>query len=116
MASHRPALQGAYADYFASHRVAAKVVPTTPLPARPIGQEVSVELNGEQVPAFLTDIRNTDPPSNAGRPCLSVPAGFTAGGLPVGVELVGRAGSDATHLGIGRADEAIRAPLPPPKL
>ncbi len=116
MASHRPALQGAYADYFARHRVAAMVVPTTPLPARPIGHEETVELNGEQVPTFLTYIRNTDPPSNAGLPCLSVSAGLTAGGLPVGIELVGPAGSDATVLGIGRAYEALRAPLPPPRL
>ena len=68
------------------------------------------------MPTFLTYIRNTDPPSNAGLPCLSVPAGLTAGGLPVAIELVGPAGSDATVLGIGRAYEAIRAPLPPPKL
>jgi Asp-tRNA(Asn)/Glu-tRNA(Gln) amidotransferase A subunit family amidase len=33
--------------------------------------------------------RNTDPPTSAGVPCLSIPAGLTkTEGLPVGVEFV----------------------------
>ena len=112
----RPRLIAAYQAYFDDNRLAVMMVPTTPLPARPIGQEETVELNGEQVPTFLTYIRNTDPPSNAGVPCLSVPAGLTADGLPVGVEFVGPPGADATVLGIGRAFEAARGPFPGPKL
>jgi Asp-tRNA(Asn)/Glu-tRNA(Gln) amidotransferase A subunit family amidase len=112
----RPRLIAAYQAYFADNGLAAMVVPTTPLPARPIGQEETVELNGEQVPTFLTYIQNTDPPSNAGVPCLSVPAGLTADGLPVGVEFVGPPGADATVLGIGRAFEAARGPAPGPDL
>lgn len=112
---HRPRLQAAYAGYFKQHRVAALVVPTTPLPARPIGQEETVELGGKPVPTFPTYIRNTDPPSNAGLPALSVPAGL-ADGLPVGLEFVGPAGSDARLLAIGKAFEAARPNLPPPKL
>jgi mandelamide amidase len=116
LVQHRPKLQAAYADYFTDNDVAAMVVPTTPLPARPIGQDETVELNGEQVPTFFTFIRNCDPPSNAGVPCLSVPAGLTAGGLPVGLELVGPEGTDARVLGIGRAVESVLPLLPAPKL
>ncbi len=113
---HRPALQAAYQSYFDDNQVAAMIVPTTPLPARPIGQEETIELNGEQVPTFFTFIRNTDPPSNAGLPCLSVPVGLTAGGLPVGMEFVGPALSDASVLGIGRAVEKVLPPLPAPAI
>jgi mandelamide amidase len=86
------------------------------MPARPIGHDETVALNGEQVPTFPTYIRNTDPPSNAGLPCLSVPAGLTADALPVGIEFVGAPGADGTILGLGRAFEAAREPIPAPDL
>ena len=112
----RPRLIAAYESYFADNDLAAMVVPTTPLPARPIGQDETVELNGEQVPTFFTFIRNCDPTSNAGLPCLTVPAGLTADGLPVGIEFVGTTADDATVLGIGKAYEAARGPMPGPNL
>ncbi len=112
----RPALQRAYAGYFEENQLDAMVVPTTPLPARPIGEDETVDLNGEQVPTFTTYIRNTDPPSVAGLPCLSVPAGLTEQGLPVGVEFVGRASGDAAVLHIGSLFEAFTGMLPAPEL
>src|SRR4029077_6470659 len=45
----RPRLQAAYASYFAGNGVAAMLFPTTLLPARPVGQDQTVELNGRQV-------------------------------------------------------------------
>lgn len=112
----RPALQRAYAGYFEERQLDALVVPTTPLPARPIGEDDTVDLNGERVSTFMTYIRNTDPPSNAGLPCLSVPAGLTASGLPVGIEFVGPAGGDAAVLHIGGLFEAVVGMLPAPPL
>jgi aspartyl-tRNA(Asn)/glutamyl-tRNA(Gln) amidotransferase subunit A len=38
---------------------------------------------------------------------LSLPAGFSSGGLPVGVQLLGRAGSDATLLRAGKAFQQV---------
>lgn len=116
MSDGRPKLIAAYESYFADNNLSALVVPTTPLPARPIGQDETVELNGEQVPTFFTYIRNTDPPSNAGVPCISVPAGVTGNQLPVGVEFVGSTNSDARLLGIARAYENARGRLPQPRL
>ncbi len=112
----RPALKRTYASFFSDNELDAMVVPTTPLPARPIGHDETVELNGEQVPTFMTYIRNTDPPSNAGLPCLTVPAGLTASGLPVGVEFVGPDGGDAAVLHIGALFEEITGPLPAPDI
>lgn len=106
----RPLLQQAYADYFARHDVEAVIFPTTPLPASPLADDLStVALNGEQVPTFPTYIRNTDPGSNAGIPGISLPAGRSDAGLPIGMELDGPNGSDARLLAIAAALEALLA-------
>jgi mandelamide amidase len=68
------------------------------------------------VDEFGTYIRNTDPGSNAGIPGLSIPAGLTSGGLPVGLELDGPLGSDDKLLGIGMAVEALLGSLSAPSL
>jgi mandelamide amidase len=60
-------------------------------------------------------IRNTDPGSNAGIPGLSLFAGITAKGLPVGIEIDGPLGSDSKLLGIGLAMEAVLGHAPAPK-
>lgn len=112
----RPKLQAAYRQVFEDFGIDALVFPTTPLPARPIGQDLTVELNGVQVPTFQTYIRHTDPGANAGIPGLSVPAGVTRSGLPVGLELDGPVGSDGTLLAIGFLVEEILGPVPAPAL
>jgi mandelamide amidase len=110
----RPQLQRLYADAFRKHNIAALVVPTTPLPAAPIGDDETTGLNGERVPTFPTFIQNTDPGSNAGIPGLSVPIGRTPGGLPIGLELDGPVNSDRRLLGIGLALETLLGRLPAP--
>ena len=106
--SARERLMDIYEEYFEANDLDAMAFPTTPLPPRPLqGTLETVELNGEQVPAFPTYIRNTDPASIAGVPGLSVPAGRTTNGLPVGLEIDGPAGSDRRLLAIGLAIEEI---------
>jgi len=113
----RAQLQALYASYFADNHVAAMLFPTTVLPARPIGQDATVELNGQQVNTFLTYIRNTDSGAVAGIPGLALPAGLTRSGLPVGMELDGPMGSDRLLLGIGLAlEKAAFRPLRAPKV
>ena len=113
---HRPALQDAYRRYFSTRGVAAMLFPTTPLPAAPIGQDDSVLLNGVEAPTLATYIRNLGPGSAAGLPGLSLPAGMTAAGLPVGFALDGPDGSDHALLAIGLALEALLPRLPAPVL
>jgi len=113
---HRAALQAALEAYLERYALAAMIFPTTPMPARPIGEDETVEVNGKRVPTFFTYIRNTDPASNAALPGLSLPVGLTRGGLPVGMELDAPSGQDARLLAIGLAYEASLPPMPAPKL
>jgi indoleacetamide hydrolase len=110
----RPRLQCLYADYFIAQGVEAIVLPTTPLPARPIGHDQTVSMNGHQVRTFQTFIRNTTCGSGAGIPGVSLPAGLTRSGLPVGLGLDGPAGSDRKLLSIALAIEAEFGVLPAP--
>ncbi len=116
MDKHRPALQETYRRYFRDRDVAAVIFPTTPLPAARIGEDETVLVNGVAVPTFPTYIRNTDPASIAGLPGLSLPAGQTASGLPVGIEIDGPAGGDQRLLAIGAALEPLLPRLPAPRL
>lgn len=120
MKVHRPALQKLYADYFKANNLDAMLFPTTPAPAVPIDAEKgSGEMSiggGKPAPTFFTMIRNTDPGSNAGIPGLSLYAGMTKGGLPVGIEIDGPRGSDAALLSLGLAVEAVLGTAPPPKV
>jgi indoleacetamide hydrolase len=115
----RPALQKLYADYFRDHRLDGILFPTTIAPAPLIdlekgSGEMSVN-GGAPVPVFDTIIRNTDPGSNAGLAGLSLYAGMTASGLPVGLEIDGPVGSDTKLLGLGLSIESILGTAPPPK-
>jgi Asp-tRNA(Asn)/Glu-tRNA(Gln) amidotransferase A subunit family amidase len=116
LTKHRPALQDAYRRYFAQRSVTAMVFPTTPLPAAKIGQDDTVLLNGKEVPTLATYIRNLGPGSAAGIPGLSLPAGMTRAGLPVGIAIDGPEGDDRQLLTIGLGLEALLPRLPAPNL
>ena len=104
----RPQLQQRYANYFATHRLDAVLVPTTPLTARPIeGSDQTINWNGEDKPTFQSYIRNTDPSSNAGIPSMSLPLPVPQGAPQIGAMLDGPAGSDERLLQIGLAIEAL---------
>ena len=111
---HRPEMQALFSGYFADNNLDALVIPTVPMTASPIGHDVTVELNGQQLPTMPTIIRNTDPSSNVGIPSLSVAVGLAANGLPVGVCLEAPAGTDQRLLAIGKAlqDEIGFLPRP----
>ncbi len=72
--------------------------------------------DGGGKPAFQKYDRNVSPASNAGIPSLSLPAGMTSGGLPVGITLDAPEHADASLLALGLAIEARDGPLPAPKL
>jgi aspartyl-tRNA(Asn)/glutamyl-tRNA(Gln) amidotransferase subunit A len=85
-------------------RVDALITPTTRTVAHPIGQPFT-EVAGQPVTPFTLWIGLTLPFDLTGSPALSVPCGFSAAGLPIGLQLIGRAWDEATLLRIGAAYE-----------
>lgn len=73
--------------------------PTTPTPAFGLGENTA-----DPVKMYLADIM-TVPASLAGLPAISVPAGKSATGLPIGVQLVGPRRSDADLLALAKSME-----------
>ena len=73
------------------------VGPVAPTPAFKIGENAH-----DPVKMYLADILSV-PASLAGLPAVSVPAGKTENGLPVGVQIIGNMKSDAKILAL--ADE-----------
>jgi len=78
----------------------ALICPTVPTPAFGLGENTE-----DPVKMYLADIM-TVAPSLAGIPAISVPAGMTEAGLPVGVQLMGPRKSDASLLALARSMEA----------
>ena len=112
-----PALRGRYDDYFARNNIDAFLVPTTIAPAKPHstnGSDSEIDHLQQKRSSFLSYIHNTEPSSFAGVPCISIPAGMTGEGLPVGMEVVGQRGYDRELLQVAAAVEAILPRLPVP--
>jgi aspartyl-tRNA(Asn)/glutamyl-tRNA(Gln) amidotransferase subunit A len=87
-------------------RVDALLTATTPIPA-PRLDEREVTVDGVTEDARWWLIRCTRPINVTGHPALSVPCGLTAAGLPIGLQLVGRAFDEATLLRLGHAFEVV---------
>lgn len=98
----RSRLRARYSALLHTHQIHALIFPTTPLPARPIGEDSHTNLAGQVVPTFATYIRHTNLAGVAGHPGISLPAGKTAGGLPVGIELDGRVDEDLDLLALAQ--------------
>ena len=63
------------------------ITPTIPVPAPTIAK---LKENPDQLrPAEILLLRNTRPVNVWGLPAISVPCGFTSGGLPIGLQIVG---------------------------
>lgn len=86
-------------------RVDVLLSPTVPVTAPVIGEDDSLTLNGRSVPTFATVTRNTSPGTIAGVPMISLPAGSTPTGLPVGLCLEGSPFDDLRLLGVADAVE-----------
>lgn len=83
------------------------LAPTSPHPAPAIASHTAPVTSKEDAAArFFARRSYTTPASLAGVPAISVPCGFTAGGLPIGLQLIGRPFAESTVLGAAHAWES----------
>jgi len=80
-------------------------LPVSQVPPFPIEQEFVSEINGVQMETYLDWMRSCYFISVTGQPAISVPCGFTADGLPVGLQLVGKPQDDLGVLQLAHAFE-----------
>ncbi len=93
--------------YRALQEVDALVTPTLPAVAALIGEE-RIDVNGQPHDLRPTYTRCTSPINLTGLPAISVPCGLVRG-LPVGMQLIGRAFDEATLVALAHAYE-VSAP------
>jgi aspartyl-tRNA(Asn)/glutamyl-tRNA(Gln) amidotransferase subunit A len=86
----------------AFERVDVIVAPTTPGVAFKMGEKA------DPLQMYLNDVF-TIPVNLAGLPGLSMPAGFTRAGLPIGLQIIGKAFDEATILRTAKAYEGATA-------
>ena len=96
----------AAARYFAD--VDLLITPTMPVPPYALSELADPDTAR---PLELRMLRNTRPINFLGLPSISVPCGFTAARLPVGLQITGPPGGEATVLRLARAFERA-APWP----
>ncbi len=84
---------------------------TVPITATLIDQR-EVDIGGYEESVRSAVTRLTGPTNLNGFPSLSVPCGFTASGLPVGMQLIGRPFDEATLYRFGHAYEEAASPEP----
>lgn len=90
-------------EFFTSYDVL--LLPVSQVPPFPIDLEYPTEVAGVAMETYLDWMRSAYLVSANGCPALSVPAGFTPGGLPVGLQIVGPHRADLSVLQIGHAFE-----------
>ena len=84
----------------------ALVLPSAQVWPFDVSQPYPTQINGVRMDTYHRWMQVTLPVSLIGLPALAVPAGFGATGLPMGMQLFGKRGSDAELLSLGAAYHA----------
>lgn len=83
------------------------VLPTVPVPPYP------ADAPGHDPDDFFLSWSNTFVFNITGQPAISIPCGITDGGLPIGLQIVGRRHDDAGVMALAKSLEAMLEPLGP---
>jgi aspartyl-tRNA(Asn)/glutamyl-tRNA(Gln) amidotransferase subunit A len=82
----------------------AIVTPSEPIVAPEVGQQ-TVRFGDVEESVDSALVRYLAPFNLTGLPALSIPCGFSKGGLPIGMQIIGKAYDETTVLRIGHAYE-----------
>ncbi|HEY6934653.1 MAG TPA: amidase [Marmoricola sp.] len=105
--AQRSALSERMRGFFARHDLL--VLPTSQVPPFPADQEYPSAINGRPMQSYLDWMRSAYFITVTGCPALSLPAGTTPDGLPVGIQLVAPFGADRRLLEVATAVETAFA-------
>jgi amidase len=81
------------------------ILPVSQVPPFDVRLRYIKEINGEKMGTYIDWMKSCYYITTIGFPAISVPCGFTAGGLPVGVQIVGRHQDDLGVLQLAYAFE-----------
>lgn len=81
------------------------LAPVSQVPPFPVDTEYPTEIDGTPMGTYIEWMRTCSRITVSAHPAISVPAGFTAEGLPVGLQIVGRARDDFGVLQLAHAFE-----------
>jgi amidase len=81
------------------------VLPTVQVPPFDVDTPYITEINGVALPTYIDWMRTCSDITVTGLPAISVPAGFTPEGLPVGIQIVGRHQRELSVLQLAHAFE-----------
>ena len=83
------------------------LTPTMPVTAFPVGQYPR-QIGGREVTPVWGFIALTHPINTVGHPAATVPCGFSADGMPIGLHIIGRRGDEETVIAASAAFERAR--------
>ncbi|MGH7331434.1 MAG: amidase [Candidatus Rokuibacteriota bacterium] len=83
------------------------VLPTVQVPPFDVGTPYVKEIDGQLLPTYIDWMRTCSDITVTGLPAISVPAGFTPEGLPVGIQIVGRHQNELQVLQLAYAFEQV---------
>lgn len=107
--TQRTALSERMREFFTSYDVL--VLPVSQVPPFPADQEFPAAINGRPMATYLDWMRSAYFITVTGCPAISVPAGRTRDGLPVGIQIVAPHGADRRLLEVAAAFEEAVGPL-----
>ena len=82
----------------------------------PVGMEWVDEIDGVSLDHYTHWMRSCSRITVTGAPSASLPAGFTDGGLPVGIQFAGRRHGDAALVALLAAAEEVFGTAPAPDI
>ena len=101
----RTALGNRMVDFFDRYDVL--LMPVSQVPPFLVEEEYPTTISGKPMTTYLDWMRSAYVITVTGCPAISVPAGFTPAGLPVGIQLVARHNQERRLLEIAAAFEAL---------
>jgi len=89
-------------------------IPVVGLEPGPVEEEYPLDVDGQKTMDYVDWLRFSFLATTTALPAIALPAGFTASGMPIGIQLIGPPRGEAKLLQVARAvEEAVQFPKTP---